>query len=628
MTTQEVKRKLTAILSADVKGYSRLMGEDEKGTIRTLNAYKGLMANLIQEHHGRVVDAPGDNLLAEFGSVVDAVECAVEIQKELKNRNAELPENRRMEFRFGVNLGDVIEEEGRIYGDGVNIAARLESLSEAGGICISGTAFDQVKNKLSVGYQYLGKQTVKNIPDPVRAYKVLMGPEAVGKVIGEKEPKETRWGWKAVVGVAALALVSIGLIWNFYLRATRIEPASKEKMAFPLPDKPSIAVLPFVNMSGDKEQEYFSDGITEDIITALSKVPYLFVISRQSTFTYKGKPVKVKQVAEELGIRYVLEGSVRKASEKVRVTAQLIDALSGNHLWAERYDRDLKDIFALQDEITLKITTALQVKLTAGEQARLMAKGTTNLEAYLKYMQFREQAQRMTKEGNAAARKLAEEVIALDPKYPRGYLALALTHAMDVGLGLSASPQQSLARGIELTKKAISLDNSYSFAYTALGTFYIFARQYDKGVAEAERAVTLDPNSAENVYYLAFVLCHAGRPEEAIPLIESAERLNPIPLPMQLSWMSLAYRLTGRYEKAIEAAKRAIRIEPNNQHARVNLIASYIALGREKEARAEAPELLRINPNFSVDQFVQRMPFKNRDENDRVADALHKAGLK
>jgi tetratricopeptide (TPR) repeat protein len=324
----------------------------------------------------------------------------------------------------------------------------------------------------------------------------------------------------------------------------------------------------------------------------------------------------------------VLEGSVRKAGEKVRITTQLIDALSGHHLWAERYDRDLKDIFALQDEIALKITTALQVKLTVGEQARLMAKGTTNLEAYVKYMQFREQIQRLTKEGNTAARKLAEEIIALDPKYPRGYVALALTHNIDTGLGLSESPQQSLAQAIELAKKAISLDNSFSFAYSALGVSYVMARQYDKGIAEAERAVALDPNSAENLYFLAFGLCLAGRPEEAIPLIESAERLNPIPLPLQLTWMSMAYRLTGRYEKAIEVAKRAIRFEPNNQVAHVHLIVSYIALGREKEARAEVAELFRINPNFSVNHYIKRMPFKNQAENDRLADALYKVGLK
>jgi adenylate cyclase len=590
MTIQEVKRKLAAILSADVKGYSRLMGEDEKGTLRTLNAYKEAMTRLIQHHHGRVVDAPGDNVLAEFGSVVDAVECAVEIQKELKTRNAEMAENRRMEFRIGINLGDVIEEEGKIFGDGVNIAARLESLSEAGGVCISGTAYDQVENKLSFGYEYLGEQPVKNIAKPVRVYRVLVEPKAVAQRV--------------------------------------LEVASKERMAFPLPDEPSIAVLPFVNMTDDPKQEYFSDGMTEEIITALSKIPNLFVIARNSTFTYKGKAVKVKQAAEELGIRYVLEGSVRKAGEKVRITAQLIDALAGYHLWAERYDRDLKDIFALQDEITLKVAAALQAKLTVGDHARIMAKGTTNLDAYLKALQCREQGQRWTKEGNAALRNYAEEVIALDPKYPFGYLALALSHFVGIMLGLSESPQQSLARGIELTKHALSLDNSYSFAHAVLGVSYVLARQYDKGVAEAERAVALDPNSSENLFYLAYVLCFVGKPEEAIPLIERAERLNPIPLPFQLLTMSSAHRLTGRYEKAVETAKRAIRVEPNNQVAHVYLIASYIALGREKEACGVTAELLRINPNFSVDHFIKRIPFKNQSENDRLADALYKAGLK
>jgi len=412
---KELRRKLTAILSADVKGYSRLMGEDEVGTIRTLNAYKGMMSNLIQQHHGRVVDAPGDNVLAEFGSVVDAVECAVEIQKDLKTRNAEVPENRRMEFRIGVNLGDVVEEGERIFGDGVNIAARIESLAEAGGVCISGTAFDQVRNKLNLGYEYLGEQTVKNIAVPVRVYRVLMEPEAAGKVIVERKAKPTQWQ-RVAIGLVVVVVIAAIVIWKLSTPpapqpevtprekivapqpekvptvvppsvevapkekvtppqtekvvkpkappAPKVEVASKEKMAFPLPDKPSIAVLPFVNMTGDPRQEFFCDGMTEEIITALSKSQYLFVIARTSTFTYKDKPVKVKQVSEELGVRYVLEGSVRREGNRMRITAQLIDALTGSHLWAERYDRDLKDIFALQDEITMKILTELQVKLT------------------------------------------------------------------------------------------------------------------------------------------------------------------------------------------------------------------------------------------------------------------------
>jgi len=295
MTTQEVKRKLTAILSADVKGYSRLMGEDEEATVRTLNAYKEVMTNLIQQYRGRVVVAPGDNLLAEFASVVDAVRCAVEIQKELKTRNAVLPENRRMEFRIGVNLGDVIEDGEQILGDGVNIASRLESLSEAGGICISGTAFDQVKNKVNLGYKYLGEQTVKNILEPVRVYQILLEPETTGKVISEKKSEPRRWQKPALalVGVVILLIAAV-VIWKYYTPPTpKMEIASKDKMAFPLPDKPSIAVLPFTNMSEDSKQEFFSDGMTEEIITILSKSPYLFVIARNSTFTYKGKPVKV-----------------------------------------------------------------------------------------------------------------------------------------------------------------------------------------------------------------------------------------------------------------------------------------------------------------------------------------------
>jgi adenylate cyclase len=513
MTTQEVKRKLIAILSADVKGYSRLMGEDEKGTVRTLNVYKEVMTGLIQHHRGRVVDAPGDNVLAEFGSVVDAVECAVEIQIELKTRNAELPENRRMEFRIGVNLGDVIEDGEQILGDGVNIAARLESLSEAGGICISGTAFDQVRNKLELGYEYLGEQTVKNIALPVRAYKVLMEPKEAGKVIGEKKAKLRKWQRTALFGIAILIVMAAGVaIWKLYIRPTpQIEVASKEKMLHPLPDKPSIAVLPFVNMSGDPKQEFFSDGITEEIITALSKIPQVFVIARASTFHYKGKAVKVKQVSEELGVRYVLEGSIRKGVDKIRITAQLIDATMGHYLWAERYDRDLKDIFALQDEITLKIISALQVKLTVGEQARMTAKGTKNLEAYLKLMQASEAWGGLNKEGNALARKLVEEVIALDSNYAMAYLRLSATHLMDLTYGTTESPEKSLRRAEECVQKALFLDDSSPEAHAFLGRIYLTKRQYEKAIAEGEQALALGPNSDFVQAALAFSLYQAGR---------------------------------------------------------------------------------------------------------------------
>jgi adenylate cyclase len=420
MTTKELKRKLAAILSADVKGYSRLMGEDEEWTLRTLNAYKEVMGSLIQQHRGRVVGTEGDRVLAEFASVVDAVQCAVETQQVLRAKNALLPEPRRMEFRIGINLGDVIEEGDSIYGDGVNIAARLEGLAEAGGICISESAYQQIENKLPLRYDYLGEHEVKNIAKPVRAYRARIEPEAApSQVRGEKKPGKKLFSRTTLgIGVIVVGVVAL-VLWQFILRPAPPprEVASKERMAYQLPDQPSIAVLPFVNMTGDPKQEFFSDGITESIITALSKVPRLLVIARNSTFTYKGKPVKVKQVSEELGVRYVLEGSVQRSADRVRIEAQLIDALSGHHLWAERYERDLKDPFGMQDEVTLKILKAMQVKLTEGETALLIQKWncSENLECYLKGLEARNYLQRQTIDGNNLARRKAEEVLALCP---------------------------------------------------------------------------------------------------------------------------------------------------------------------------------------------------------------------
>jgi len=522
MTTQGVKRKLTTILSADVKGYSRLMGEDEEWSVRTLQGYKNVMGNLIQQHRGRVVDAIGDNLMAEFASVVDAVQCGVEIQQVLRAKNALLPENRRMEFRIGINLGDVIEEGERIYGDGVNIAARLEGLAEAGGICISESAYQQIENKLPLKYEDLGEHQFKNIAKPVRVYRAQIEPEAAS---GEKA--KTRQWQRYAIGLVVILIVVVAalVIWKIYTPPV----ASKEKMAFPLPDKPSIAVLPFTNMSGDPQQEYFSDGLTEEIITALGKVPKLFVIARNSTFTYKGKPVKVQQVSEELGVRYVLEGSVRKDGNNIRITAQLIDALTGNHLWAERYDRNLKDIFAVQDEITKKIITAMQVQLTEGEQAQASARGTNNLEAYLKFLQARELTQRLNPESNALAKQLAEEVIALDPKYARGYTVLANTHQVDVWLGTSKSPKDSIEKSIELLQKAIILDDTNAFAHGMLGWLFSMTGQHDKAVAQGEKAVALNPNSADSHAWFGKILTFASRYEESIAELKTAIRLNPIP---------------------------------------------------------------------------------------------------
>jgi adenylate cyclase len=583
MTTEDFKRKLAAILSADVKGYSRLMGEDEDATVRTLTAYREVIAALIKKHRGRVVDSPGDNLLAEFASVVDAVRCAVGIQEELKVKNAELPENRKMAFRIGINLGDVIEEGDRIYGDGVNIAARVEGLAGGGGICISGTAYDHVENKLPLEYEYWGEQTVKNISKPVRVYRVRTEAEAaVPKVSGELE----------------------------------------------LPDKPSIAVLPFVNMSGDPEQEYFSDGMTEEIITALSKVPRLFVIARNSTFTYKGKPVKVQKVAEDLGVRYVLEGSVRKAGDRVRITAQLIDAITGHHLWAERYDRELKNVFALQDEITMKILTGLQCELTEGEQACVLGKGTENYEAYVKILQGREHIYRMNKEGNVLARQSFEEAITLDPEFAVAYTYLAWTYLLELLIGLSDSPEQSMARAIEFAQKALALDDSLADAHALSGSIYLVQRQWEKAVAEGERSVALNPNSADNIGLLGMTLYSVGRPEEAIVLFEKATRLNPMPPDWLLENLATAYRMTGRYEEAIAEFKRVLHRNPDYLSAWLNLAVIYSMLGRGKETRAAVAQVLRLDPKFSLEHYAKTLTYKNQSESERLIDALHNAGLK
>jgi len=627
MTTQEVKRKLTAILSADVKGYSRLMGEDEEGTIRTLNAYKEVLTGFIQKHQGRVVGTAGDSMLAEFASVVDAVRCAVGIQEELRTRNAELPENRRMEFRIGINLGDVVEDGNTIYGDGVNIAARLESLSEAGGICISGTAFDQVRNKLELGYEYLGEQSVKNIALPVRVYKLLMEPEAVGKVVGEKKIAPRRWQRPALVLAVVFILVIAAIAtWKYYIPTTsKMEVASKEKMAFPLPDKPSIAVMPFINMTGDPGQEFFCDGFCENLITALSKVPQLFVIARESTFSYKGKAAKINQVAEELGVQYVLEGSVQKGEKRVRVTAQLIDALKGHHLWADRYDREWKELFSIQDEITKQVISALQVQLTWGEKGRVFARGTENLDAYLKANEALWLCSQGARGGVYRAKQLAQEAIASDPKYPTAYYALGLVHMMDAFLGLSKNRKESLESSNKMLQKAIALDGSFADPRALLAFNLVMLGRHDEGVAEGERAYQLAPNSIGVLYWYGTILPTVGKGEEAVPLLKEVLRLNPRPSNALLRSMAFALRVAGRYEEAIEYLKRAIEREPNDLNAHINLAANYSAAGREEEARAEAKEVLRMNPRIT--RHFSAVPMKDPAARQRFAEALGKAGL-
>jgi len=629
MADENYKRKLTAILSADVVGYSRLMGEDEAATVSTLKSHRDIISNNIEAFQGRVVDSPGDNILAEFRSIVDAVSCAVEIQDGLKKDNSDLPENRQMVFRIGVNLGDVIEDGERIYGDGVNIAARVEALAEPGGIAISGNAFDNIGSKLEYGYEFIGEHTVKNIAKPVRIYKVLTAREHAGKVVGEKRfvGQMSRRG--ALAAILALGIIAAGL-FSYYIylyQSGRIEPASVEEMADSLPDKPSIAVLPFDNLSGEPEQEYFSDGIAEDIITAISKSPKMFVIDSNSSFTYKGKPVKVKEVGRDLGVRYVLEGSVRKFGNKVRITTQLIDAKTGHPLWAEKYDRELDDILALQDEITKNIMTALQVKLTEGEQAAVYAKGTDNLEVYLKVIEAREILRQQNPENNLRARQILEEAIELDPDYALAYAYLGQTHVLDVTLGSTKSRTDSLKKAAELSKKAISIDSSLGYAHAVLGHIYVFKRQYEKAILELEKSIELNPNDATSHGLLGRVLGYADRTEEAIITSKKAIRLNPYPPAWYFYNLATFYRNIKNYEEALKWAEKAVKQEPHNIVARWVLCSVYSLLDRMEEARIEANEVLQLKPKFSLKRLEKFVPYKNPEVKKRFIDSLRKAGL-
>jgi adenylate cyclase len=627
MTEERAKRKLSAVLSADVKGYSRLMGQDEAGTVNRLKEYRALMTGLIQQYRGRVVDSPGDNILAEFASVVDATECAVQVQQELKNRNAELPNDSRMEFRIGINLGDVIEDGERIYGDGVNIAARIESLAEAGGICISGTSYDQVKNKLNLGYKNLGEHSVKNIAEPVRVYRVLTEPEAAGKVIGERRKAKR---WIALAAAIVLILVMGGMAsWFYYLRQSpKHEPASLDRMAFPLPDKPSIAVLPFDNLSEESNQEYIADGLTENIIAALSNISEMLVIARNSTFVYKDKPVKIQQVSEELGVRYVLEGSVQKSGDNLRISAQLIDATTGYHLWAKRYDRNLKDLFVLQDEITLKIISALRVKLTEGEQARLNDKSTDNLDSFMKVQEGTPYFFRFNEESNIKARQMFEEALALDPENATACTMLAWTYLMEVRSGWSKSPGRSMEQTVELAQKALALNDTLGATHSLLGHIYLDKRQYEKAIAEAERAVALNPNGADAHAHLGKTLNYVGRWQEAIALLKKAIRINPIPPNWYLFMLGQSYSFVGQYGEAIAMYKTVLQRNPDDFSALIGLAAVYGASGREEKARAAVAEILRIEPKFSLERAAEESMYKNQADTESMIDSLRRAGLK
>ncbi len=620
MDGHPVERKLAAILSADVQGYSRLMGDDEVATVRTITEYREVVSSAVAGHSGRIVDATGDNVLAEFPSVVDAVQGAVEIQRELESRNAELPVSRQMRFRIGINLGDVIVDGGRLYGDGVNISGRLQSLADAGGICLSGTAYDQIEGKLPFDVDFMGEHAVKNIARPVRVYRLRLerppSPRASPRTWGATPGWVTR---VIVGGVIAVALGAGGWAGWRWLR-------TPESPGLPLPDKPSVAVLPFTNLSQDPTQEYFSDGMTEDLITDLSKVSGLFVIARNSVFTYKGKPVKVREVGQDLGVRYVLEGGVQRAGSRVRITAQLVDARTGYHIWAERYDREARDVFALQDEVTQEIVRALAVKLTEAEKVRLGRASTGVLEAYDLVLRGHEERQRTTREGNAEARRLFMKALELDPQYARAYAELSWTYLQSWQFLWSTDPE-SLEHAREFAERAIALNDTLVNACDALGQIYLWKKEHDRAIAQAERAVALAPNDADGYETLAEILGWSGRPEESIRLIRQAMRLNPHSPFFYLWTLGHAYYLTGRRQEALDTFAKLLQQNPNFVAAYAYRAVLLSELGRVKEAREAWDHAGHLSPSASMPNLREHLPYRRPADLNRFLAAARRAGI-
>lgn len=580
-------RKLAAILYADVAGYSRLTGEDEDATHRALREYLDLIASTIETHRGRVMHYAGDAVLAMFDAVVDAVSCATAIQDRLRERNQELPNDRELRFRIGVNSGDVIEDRGDIYGDGVNVAARLESLADPGGICVSDAVRSAVGKKLDLNYEDLGEQEVKNIAEPVRAYRVLSKSQN-----------------------------------------TEMDSATGGTTAPGLPEIPSIAVLPFENMSPDPEQEFFADGITEDLLTKLSSILRLFVIARNSSFQYKGKAVDVRQISKDLGVRYVLEGSVRKAANRVRVTAQLIEATTGAHLWAEFYDRDLTDVFAVQDDITANVVKALQVTLLEGEQARIWHRSTSNLEAWSCLTRAKSHfVDHMSKEQNRAGIALLERAVELDPEYASAWTYLGWLLVHEIRFFWTDDPTAIKARVSECAHKALTLDENLADAHMLMAFSHLLDGHYDEAITAAERSVALGPNNADVTALLAFSLNWVGRPEESLAWIEKAMRFSPVYSSWFVAVKAHALRLLGRYEEAVEIYKASISRTPAYVSPRIGLTVCYSQMGRKADAQESARKLLELEPKFSIARYIHAPGYKDRVLTDHTAEALREAGL-
>jgi adenylate cyclase len=616
---------MAAIMAADVVGYSRLMAADEAGTHALLKALrKQFIEPVIAAHHGRTVKLMGDGALVEFASVVDAVQCAVEIQRAMAERETGVADDQRIRFRIGVNLGDVIIEDDDIYGDGVNIAARLEGLAEPGGIVISGTAFDHARNKAQAGFRFLGRQRVKNIPEPVRAYQVLLDPAAVGGAVDDEAPAAPAlWRWTAIAvsAVAVIALIAGLSGWRWLWG----EPPSLANRELPRSDALSIAVLPFENMSGSAEQEYFSDGISEDIITDLSKISALLVIARNSSFKYKGQSVDLRQVAGDLGVQYVLEGSVRRAGDELRISAQLIDGSTGAHLWAERYDRPLDNVFAVQDDITRQIVQALHLELAQGERDRMMRRYTDDLQAYDDYLLARSLRADLTKERRAESRRLLEGAIGRDPKFAAAYAELSWVHHQGWENDRSGEASQDLA--LELAQKAVALDESLPEGHARLAWAHLWRRQYDEAIAEGRRAIAIDPNYADGYLILSHILIYAGEADEGVEIAIQGMPLDPDSMYHNLMHLADGQRLLGRYEEAIEDLKRSVELRPDFLPGYVWLASTYGNLGRQVEAEAAAAQVMRLNPDFSISAYGGKVPYRDQAVLEQFREGLRGAGL-
>ena len=625
------ERRLTTILSADVVGYSRLMAADEVGTLAQLRTHrKELLDPKAAEYHGRVVKLTGDGALMEFGSVVDAVGFAIDVQRAMVERNARVPEDRLVTYRIGINIGDVIVEDDDIHGNDVNVAVRLEELAEPGGVCVSGTVFNHVNNKIEVAFEDLGRQEVKNIPEPVQAYRVLIDPAAANAAMPAKRVGRTP-RFRAVAAAVAVLVIGAG-VGAAWLRPweRQMVPSPTEGMAGALVDKPSIAVLPFVNLSDDPGQDHFSDAITIDIITDLSKFSSLFVIAANSTFRYKGQSVKPQDVGRDLGVRYVLEGSVQRIEDQLRINAQLIDAASGHHVWAERYDRQAEDLFAVQSEIGRKIVGVIgpisdaHGKLLKSELDRLERTATTSLEAYDHFLKGVVHFDKFSNEDNQQARGEFENAIGLDPQYSKAIAKKAWTYLFEYWNDWGDDPDGSLVLAEKAAHDAIEADHSEADAHHALGAVRLFLRKHDLAISSLRKAVQLNPGGADLMIELGWALTYSGLPDEGLRIMDEAISRNPYYPGWYLWDLAWGYFVARRYEDAITALEQRT---PKTNFTHLMLAVNYAKVGREKESADAMRTFRQLEPGFAIETAAKTEPFKNPADLEHFLDALREAGL-